>query len=182
MATADSVKTQIQSLITQANETTGKSDADLTTAVLSLVSGFGQSSGGSLQMASGSFEITGDTNEYLLDINDLDFVPDLIFVNLDETDITYDSTPTKAWLILNLPMITERWNYPPTTGLGEYKTNIAFLCRGAQGTNTSALATSSINAVRYKDESYHVAITRSSSTYPIIAGKYNWIAYKLWEV
>ena len=42
MATADSVKVKLQGLITKANETTGNTDADLTTAVNALVAGFGQ--------------------------------------------------------------------------------------------------------------------------------------------
>ena len=43
MATADSVKTKIQNLITSANNTTGQSDGDMTSAVESLISGFGGS-------------------------------------------------------------------------------------------------------------------------------------------
>ena len=45
MATADNVKSKIQSLINKANETTGKSDTDLTKAVKSLVAGYGQGGG-----------------------------------------------------------------------------------------------------------------------------------------
>lgn len=42
MATADSVKAKIQSLIDQSNATTGNTDADLTAAITSLIAGFGQ--------------------------------------------------------------------------------------------------------------------------------------------
>lgn len=42
MATADSVKTKIQGLIASANAKTGNTDADLTTAVNTLIDGFGQ--------------------------------------------------------------------------------------------------------------------------------------------
>ena len=45
MVTADSVKAKLQSLIDSANETTGGSDTDLTTAIATLIAGFG--SGGS---------------------------------------------------------------------------------------------------------------------------------------
>lgn len=45
MATAESVKGKIQGLISQANEATGKTDADLTTAIGSLIAGFGQGGG-----------------------------------------------------------------------------------------------------------------------------------------
>lgn len=41
MATADSVKTKLQALITKANGTTGRSDATMTDAVNSLISGYG---------------------------------------------------------------------------------------------------------------------------------------------
>lgn len=42
MATADSVKTKIQNLITRANDTTHLEDVDLTNAVNHLVEGYGQ--------------------------------------------------------------------------------------------------------------------------------------------
>lgn len=45
MATAESVAAKLQALITAANATTGKTDTDLTTAVDSLISGFGGGSG-----------------------------------------------------------------------------------------------------------------------------------------
>lgn len=48
MPTAESVKAKLQGLIDQANETTGSGDADLTTAVGSLIAGFGQG-GGSME-------------------------------------------------------------------------------------------------------------------------------------
>lgn len=46
MATADSVKSKIQELIDTANEATGNADGDLTTAVNSLIAGFGQGGSG----------------------------------------------------------------------------------------------------------------------------------------
>lgn len=47
MSTAESVKAKIQNLIDTANAATGNADTDLTTAVNSLVAGFGQGGGGS---------------------------------------------------------------------------------------------------------------------------------------
>lgn len=48
MSTPESIKNQLRALIAQANATTGKSDADVSTAQLSLISGYGQGgSGGS---------------------------------------------------------------------------------------------------------------------------------------
>lgn len=46
MPTADSVKTKIQGLIASANAATGQTDADLSTAVSSLIAGYSTSSGG----------------------------------------------------------------------------------------------------------------------------------------
>ena len=46
MPTADSVKNKLQGLIATANEATGSSDTTLTAAVNTLVSGYGQGSGG----------------------------------------------------------------------------------------------------------------------------------------
>ena len=46
MSTPKTVKTQIESLIASANATTGKADTDLTSAVGSLVEGFGQGGSG----------------------------------------------------------------------------------------------------------------------------------------
>lgn len=54
MATADSVKTKLQGLITKANGTTGRSDSTVTAAVDALISGYGQ--GGSAP--SGTINIT----------------------------------------------------------------------------------------------------------------------------
>lgn len=50
MATADNVKAKIQGLIDAANETTGNTDADLTTAIQSLIAGFGQGGGDSYEL------------------------------------------------------------------------------------------------------------------------------------
>lgn len=52
MATADSVKTKINGLIDKANTTTGNADKDLTTAINSLVAGFGQGDSGDLEVDS----------------------------------------------------------------------------------------------------------------------------------
>lgn len=61
MSTAESVKAQLTALIGQANEATGKADADMTAAVTSLIEGFGQ--GGISELIDGSIagEITDNT-------------------------------------------------------------------------------------------------------------------------
>lgn len=57
MVTADSVKAKLQGLITKANEATGNTDVDLTTAVNALVAGFGQGGGADL-----NFEVVDGTS------------------------------------------------------------------------------------------------------------------------
>lgn len=50
MATAESVKAKLQGLITSANAKTGKSDANLTDAVNTLLEGYGQGGGGIIEV------------------------------------------------------------------------------------------------------------------------------------
>lgn len=46
MSTAETVKAQLNALLNQANDTTGKTDANLTAAIASLAAGFGQGGSG----------------------------------------------------------------------------------------------------------------------------------------
>lgn len=66
MATADSVKTKIQSVITKANSKTGRTDADVTSAVNALVSGYnpnGITPSGTINITSnGSHNVTNYAN------------------------------------------------------------------------------------------------------------------------
>lgn len=56
MATAESVKAKIQSLIAKANTATGRADEDMTSAVNALVSGYGGgSSGGGVETCTVTF-------------------------------------------------------------------------------------------------------------------------------
>lgn len=59
MATAESVKTQLTALLNQANSTTGKTDANLTAAIASLIAGFGQGDSG--------LGLAYDIGEFVLD-------------------------------------------------------------------------------------------------------------------
>ena len=61
MSTAETVKAQLNALLNQANNTTGKTDTNLTAAIASLVAGFGQgSSGGGLAYDMGEFVLDAD--------------------------------------------------------------------------------------------------------------------------
>ena len=63
MSTAESVKAQLNALLNQANDTTGKTDTNLTAAIASLVAGFGQGgSGGGLAYDMGEFVLDSDSN------------------------------------------------------------------------------------------------------------------------
>lgn len=61
MATAESVKQKIQGLISNANNTTGNTDATLTNAVKSLIAGFGTGGGEGLKYDMGEFVLDADT-------------------------------------------------------------------------------------------------------------------------
>lgn len=75
MATADSVKAKLQGLIAKANEATGNTDVDLTTAVNALVAGFGQ--GGGLPCTWGSFTLASTSANVIITHN---FNSDKVFV------------------------------------------------------------------------------------------------------
>lgn len=63
MSTSETVKVQLSALLNQANNTTGKTDADLTAAIASLAAGFGQGgSGGGLAYDMGEFVLDSDSN------------------------------------------------------------------------------------------------------------------------
>lgn len=60
MATAESVKQKIQGLISNANNTTGNTDATLTNAVNSLIAGFGTGGGDGMKYDIGEFVLDAD--------------------------------------------------------------------------------------------------------------------------
>ncbi len=96
MATAESVKNKLQGLIDTANETTGESAADLTTAIGTLIAGFGKGSGdeGGVKVWQGSKTAPSTATGTRVEI-DFGFVPDfiLVFANADVTGSTSRSYP-----------------------------------------------------------------------------------------
>lgn len=50
MATADSIKAKLQSLIAQSNAATGNTDGDLTAAIAALIAGYGSGGGNAVQI------------------------------------------------------------------------------------------------------------------------------------
>lgn len=94
MATAESVKSKIQTLIATANSTTGKSDTDLTTAVNSLVSGYGQGGGGvDIPMVKITFEVPGDypVNINYMTVRDNALVGEMVSGKSGEIDVVANS-------------------------------------------------------------------------------------------
>ena len=87
MITAASVKGKIQGLIDKANETTGNTDTDLTTAVNALVEGYGQggdnTGGDGLKYDMGEFVLDADTHLNLRLYHNLGEVPDVLIVWTD---------------------------------------------------------------------------------------------------
>lgn len=163
-------------------ETTYK-PSEMGTAIRAIESG-----GGSVEIkeASGSFTLIENVVSYNIDISELGWIPDLVFIQLDETNLTYTTTPTKGWVLIDFPLLND-------IGLAKYavdsnyigKTNLAYTYRGAQGVNNLQVGASTINKVGLyiggSDERKAMLISRSAASYPIIAGTYNWYAYKIWE-
>lgn len=183
MATAGSVKAKMQGLIDSANAKTGGNDTTLTGAVNTLIAGFGSGGGssGAVKTASGSYTLAEENVYMEIDISALDFIPDVVFVSLDETGITYDSTPTKRWALIYAPALLEYIEVPPNIVYS--RTNFAVCWRGSQGVEIQQTAPISANFVGYKKSGGTVAVNvyRSAATYPIIAGTYKWHAYKIYE-
>lgn len=163
-------------------ETTYK-PSEMGTAIRAIESG-----GGSVEIkeASGSFTLIENVASYNIDISELDWIPDLAFIQLDETNFTYTTIPTKGWVLIDFPLLND-------IGIAKYhvandyiaKTNLVFLYRGAQGTNILQAGANTIHkvclGVRSHDGKKVMIISRSATGYPIIAGTYNWYAYKIWE-
>lgn len=182
MATAESVKQKIQGLISNANNTTGNTDATLTNAVNSLIAGFG-TGGGGIQSASGEYSIAEDVASLNIDISAIGFVPDIVAVYLDETGMEYTSTPTKIWYLSYVPDIIDMVNASNAPLLAYTRTNVGVLWRGGTGTYTQQSAPVSTNYVGTDkgETGIHIRLARSASSYPIIAGTYKWFVYKVWS-
>ena len=183
MSTAETVKAQLNALLNQANNTTGKTDANLTAAIASLAAGFGQGGSGSggIQSASGEFSIAEDVASFKIDISDIGFVPDLVVVYLVETGMEDISTPTKIWYLSYVPDIIDMI---PVAGSVSYsRTNVGVLCSGGIDKYIQQSAATTINYVgtAKAETGIHIHLSRRSSNNPIIAGTYKWFAYKIWS-
>ena len=85
MATAESVKQKIQGLISNANNTTGNTDATLTNAVKSLIAGFGTGGGEGLKYDMGEFVLDADVKNLDPSLpHNLGEIPEFILVWTDD--------------------------------------------------------------------------------------------------
>ena len=85
MATAGSVKQKIQGLISNANNTTGNTDATLYDAVASLIAGFGTGGGDGLKYDIGEFVLDADVKgRYPSLPHNLGEIPEFILVWTDD--------------------------------------------------------------------------------------------------
>lgn len=81
MVTAESVKQKIQGLISNANNTTGNTDATLTNAVASLIAGFGTGGGEGLTYDMGEFVLDADVKALAPSLpHNLGEIPEFILV------------------------------------------------------------------------------------------------------
>lgn len=85
MVTAESVKQKIQGLISNANNTTGNTDATLTNAVASLIAGFGTGGGEGLKYDMGEFVLDADVKILNPSLpHNLGEIPEFILVWTDD--------------------------------------------------------------------------------------------------
>ena len=85
MATAENVKQKIQGLISNANNTTGNTDATLSNAVASLIAGFGTGGGEGLKYDMGEFVLDADVKALDPSLpHNLGEIPEFILVWTDD--------------------------------------------------------------------------------------------------
>lgn len=139
--------------------------------------------GGGIKTASGTYTLASDANNMYIDITDIGFIPDVAVVFLDETDLTYTSTPTKVWYMAYVPEILDFIGFGDMAFKECSYTNVAILGRGAQGQCVQIIAAITTNFVGASVTVPGVWINcaRSSSVYPIIAGSYKWFTCKYLE-
>ena len=125
MATADSVKAKLQGLIDTANNATGREDTDLSTAIRTLVQGFGSGGGGAVS------GLAYDMGEFVLDTDaamggkiphNLGEIPDFVVVWSDDfvdRDIATDYTDNVGYIFLrDLTGLPQRMTAALSTAYG----------------------------------------------------------------
>lgn len=105
MSTPDTVKTQLQTLINNANAKTGKSDTDLTAAVDSLIDGYGIQATGELAITeNGTYDVTNYASAAVNVVGEVSgwTAEDLVSADGISGDIVYNGTNFSAGIVNNL--------------------------------------------------------------------------------
>lgn len=174
MATAESVKAKLLGLLNQANAATGKTDADLTAAVASLVAGFGQggggSSGGAVLLDSGTITTTNGTSYVVQELSE---TPDIVLV-WAKSELT--ASCTAGFVIATMPVSILPTDKQPAGAISNFIAVLRYLNGNITNNGeTSQTAIYLSNGVPY------FRAARISSSYPLIDGDYHFETYKLWE-
>ena len=147
MSTPDTVKAQLLALIGAANDVTGNADADLTSAVNSLVAGYG--SGGVLK-ASGTITVDASAASVEIDTG-LTSIDSMMVVR---SEMPSEESGTWGWMTSAAGYMTNYFSYGSSVSW-RYGVNIPYLSK------SGGIAT----------------IKQYSASSPILPGTYKWVAY-----
>lgn len=179
MATAESVAAKLEGLISAANATTGKTDADLTTAINSLISGFG-----------GEDELRYDIGEFTpaSNVSDLKIIngiphqlgepPDFVLVWTEEASEYSEDNPNTRGIQVNIGYFYAAglFGIPQRLTMelsSDYETFISF----AIAQNEYRISLGSSNSLTYViTEEYAPTSEKIGLPRLIVAGRGAWIS------
>ena len=184
MSTAETVKAQLNALLNQANNTTGKTDTDLTAAIASLAAGFGQGgSGGGLAYDMGEFVLEADTIGWTYISHNLGGKPGFILVWTDDyvgvtnPDTNYDTSLGLVWF--DQIMGLENWFTTSAKGEG---TTVNFMQKKAKDGMSVVKPTSrtyTLTSEKVSSESF-ILLKIASSSYWRAGTTYKYFVSKAW--
>ena len=165
MSTPDSIKAQIQSLISTANTTTGKSDTDLTAAITSLISGYG--GGGDvayngLRYNEGTVLVENGIEVFVN--HNSGFSPE-IFILYPKFDVTVGSANEEVAFI----------GYYGNLLGGVYAKPLRFVLENRTSYTSSCVWFEASSGISNPTET-RIRIPYRSSAYPFRVAEYGWIA------
>ena len=169
MATAESVKSKIQGLIDTANKATGGVDADLTSAVNTLVAGFESGGGGAILLESGTITIDEGTTYFIQELSE---TPDLLLIWTEELT----GSCTAGCIIANLPIDILPTDTAPAGAVSNVIVSIRY-----NGSTISNAGEISQTAIYISDGIPYFRMGRLSSSYPLVVGDYHFETYRMWS-
>ena len=160
---------KINSMISKANQTTGKSDADLTSAIQSLVDGFGGGGGlptGISKIAFGEYKVASDfTTTRQTVTHGLGVVPDLVFFYYDGGNIA--TTYSMLWSLRSTKLGYRSSAYNVYNAYhGNSTTTVSIT-----NSNSTTIGVCNLTATTFQ-------IASHSTSYYWRANTYKWIAIK----